>query len=80
MTGITTTKHKSETTMKKFILIAVAIVSVTSISYAASAFHKMTERTKCEAGYKCFSCKGSGWGPDNRKCVHCKGTGANSSY
>ena len=66
--------------MKKIVLVALA-VSLTAIggSYALNVLKDIEEHSKCEAGYKCSFCKGTGWSGE-RKCIHCSGTGANSSY
>ena len=37
---------------------------------------------KCECGFRCSSCKGTGFsnGNGNTTCFFCKGTGRNNSY
>jgi hypothetical protein len=65
--------------MKKVMLIAAAVLSAASLSYAANALTKMEENHKCEAGFKCSFCNGTGW-QGNFKCFQCKGTGSNSEY
>jgi hypothetical protein len=67
--------------MKKFAIIALAVVvSSVGLTFAASSLRNVEEHSKGEAGYRCHFCKGSGFGSNNRNCVHCKGTGRNSSY
>ena len=67
--------------MKKLLLIATAIISVTSIGYAANAMLNVKDHSKCESGMKCSFCNGTGWQKGTSfKCSMCKGTGANSSY
>jgi hypothetical protein len=75
------TKHKSETTMKKYILIAAAaIVTTLGVGYAASSIHNIADHSKCE-NFKCTFCGGTGWQKGSSfKCAMCKGTGANGSY
>ena len=65
--------------MKKLLLIAAAIVSVTSIGYAANALLKVEDRTKCENGMRCSTCHGTGF-QGQYNCFMCKGTGRDSSY
>ena len=65
--------------MKKMIIIAAAILASVGGGYAANSIHKAAERTKCESGFKCTVCNGTGW-QGNFKCAMCKGTGANSEY
>ena len=62
--------------MKKIILIAAAaIISVTSIGYAASSLQKVADHSKCEGNFKCPTCNGTGW-QGRVKCMMCKGTGS----
>ncbi|NQX00030.1 hypothetical protein HQ447_05165 [bacterium] len=65
--------------MKKLIILAAAIISVTSIGYAANALLKVEDHSKCEHGMRCPTCNGSGF-QGNANCFICKGTGRNSSY
>lgn len=65
--------------MKKLLIIAAAIVSVTSIGYAANALLKVEDHSKCGSGFRCTICNGSGF-QGNVNCIHCKGSGRNSSY
>ena len=72
--------HKNKNTMKKYILIAAAaIVASVSVTYAANSLRDMKDHSKCESGFKCSSCNGTGW-KGNFKCFSCKGSGANSEY
>ncbi len=65
--------------MKKIILItAAAIVSITSIGYAAGS-HLHIGKSKCDYGTRCLSCNGTGWNGNN-KCITCRGTGSTSAY
>ena len=66
--------------MKKHFLIAAAVIAATvGLGYAASSMRNLEERSKCESGFKCTVCNGTGW-QGNFKCSMCRGTGANSSY
>lgn len=65
--------------MKKLLLIAAAIVSVTSLGYAANALQKVADHSKCEHGQKCTTCNGTGFQGQNN-CTMCKGSGRNISY
>lgn len=65
--------------MKKYILIAAAIVASVGFALATNSLQKVEDHSKCEAGFKCTSCSGTGW-RGQIKCVFCKGSGANSSY
>lgn len=66
--------------MKKYIVLA-ALVLATSVGvgYAANALHRAEDHSKCETGYKCNLCNGTGWN-GQFKCHMCKGTGTAGSY
>lgn len=73
------TKHKTDKTMKKYIIIAAAaIVASVGITYAANSLRSVEDHSKCE-NYRCSSCKGSGF-HGNVACYTCKGTGKQGSY
>lgn len=78
-------RRKSEKTtkniMKKFAIIAIAVVvSSVGLTFAANSLRNVEDHSKCGSGYRCHFCNGSGFGLDNRSCIHCKGSGRNSSY
>jgi DnaJ-class molecular chaperone len=58
--GITKTKHKINTTMKKKLIIASIIAAITA--------------TAAYAGFKCNQCNGTGWKGQSR-CQWCGGDG-----
>ncbi len=66
--------------MKKLLLVTAAIVATLGVSYAANSLRDVKEQSKCESGFKCNSCNGTGWSQQGFKCFSCKGSGANSSY
>ncbi len=57
--GITKTKHKINTIMKKKLIIASIIAAITATAYA---------------GAKCIQCNGTGW-RGQFKCATCGGDG-----
>lgn len=66
--------------MKKYIIIAAAaIVASVGVTYAANTLLDVKGHSKCESGFKCNSCNGTGW-KGNLKCFMCKGSGGSSSY
>lgn len=66
---------------KTIVIVLAGIIASVGITFASHSLslRNVVEETKCEAGFKCFVCKGSGWN-GQVKCIHCNGTGANSSY
>jgi hypothetical protein len=68
--------------MKKYIIIAAAaIIASVGVTYAANSLRNLEDHSKCETGYKCYSCDGTGWQKNsNNKCNQCKGTGSSNSY
>jgi hypothetical protein len=78
--GITTNKHKTKNIMKKYIIIAAAaIVASIGGTYAANSLRNLEDHSKCETGYKCTGCNGTGF-KGNFNCYLCKGTGRSNSY
>ena len=76
-----TNKRKNEKMKKYVIITAAAIVASLGVTYAANSLRNLEDQSKCENGYKCVSCHGTGWQPNSSvKCYTCKGTGANGSY
>ena len=74
-------ENKNHNIMKKFAIIAIAVVvSSVGLTFAASSLRNVEDHSKCETGFRCHFCNGSGFGLDNRNCIHCKGSGRNSSY
>ncbi len=66
--------------MKKYIIIAAAaIIASVGVTYAANSLRNLEDHSKCESGFRCSSCGGSGFN-GNSNCFICKGTGRNSSY
>jgi DnaJ-class molecular chaperone len=68
--------------MKKYLLITVAAIACTiGVNQAASALRDVEDHSKCENGFKCAHCDGTGFKKGaNVQCFMCKGTGKNSSY
>ena len=63
--------------MKK-IIYAIVFALVTSVVVAINM--QTTQNQTIDTGYRCSFCKGSGFGPYDRNCLHCNGTGRNASY
>ena len=63
--------------MKKM-MMAFAAVCVTAAGLSIGATID-TDSLKAECGFRCSVCNGTGF-QGNWNCIHCKGTGRNSSY